>query len=283
MPARRQLQPTTGRWVRGRPSLWAILIAANVGCFVAQTIVSYADPELVARWFALSRDGIRAGHLWQFVTYMFLHGDPAEPATGALHLAMNMLAFYFAGREVEAILGRRHLFGIYFGGGILGGVAQVLLSPFGAVGSSAGVCAVLLAFTTALPEVELRVLFFFIIPVRMRAKFFAALLVGGSVLCLATGWLGFIAHYAHLGGAAVGWLYVKRLGYGNPLPFRRYFYEKRLRALRRAGMTPEQFVAEEVDPILEKIAREGIRSLTRQERRLLEMGREKIAGKITKK
>ena len=41
-------------------------------------------------------------------------------------------------------------------------------------------------------------------------------------------------------------------------------------------MTSAQFIAEEIDPILEKISRDGIRSLTRNERRILSMGREKM-------
>ena len=44
-------------------------------------------------------------------------------------------------------------------------------------------------------------------------------------------------------------------------------------------MTPEQFISEEIDPVLDKISREGIGSLTRGERRLLAKAREKIGEK----
>jgi hypothetical protein len=43
-------------------------------------------------------------------------------------------------------------------------------------------------------------------------------------------------------------------------------------------MTPEQFIAEEIDPVLDKISREGMDSLTRAERRLLAKAREKMTG-----
>jgi len=43
-------------------------------------------------------------------------------------------------------------------------------------------------------------------------------------------------------------------------------------------MSAGQFIAEEVDPLLDKISREGIGSLTRSERRILAKAREKIAG-----
>jgi hypothetical protein len=44
-------------------------------------------------------------------------------------------------------------------------------------------------------------------------------------------------------------------------------------------MSAEQFIAEEVDPLLDKISRDGIDSLSRSERRLLAKAREKIAEK----
>jgi hypothetical protein len=44
-------------------------------------------------------------------------------------------------------------------------------------------------------------------------------------------------------------------------------------------MTAEEFIAQEIDPLLEKISRDGMGSLTRAERKLLAKGREKIAGK----
>ncbi len=44
-------------------------------------------------------------------------------------------------------------------------------------------------------------------------------------------------------------------------------------------MNPEQFVALEIDPILEKIAQQGVKSLTRAERKVLEQGREKLNSK----
>jgi hypothetical protein len=54
--------------------------------------------------------------------------------------------------------------------------------------------------------------------------------------------------------------------------------QRRAAAERYRTMTTEQFIAEEVDPLLEKISREGIGSLTRSERRVLARAREKIAG-----
>ena len=159
------------------------------------------------------------------------------------------------------------------------------------IGASAGVFAVLIAFTTILPELELTCLLFFVIPIRIRARNLALLLTGSTVLFILFPYLNnlgnhmvdalsptpvVVAHYAHLGGCILGWLYVKQLGYGNPWRIQRYFFEKRQLEERRKHMTAEQFIVEEIDPILEKISRDGIRSLTRNERRILNMGREKM-------
>lgn len=269
-----RLQPFTPRWTAGRHSVVMLLILANVAAFIGQSAADVFAPGFVQQWLALSSDGVRQGYAWQFLTYMFLHG-------GVLHLMMNMLTLYFAGREVESIAGSRNLLGIYFGGGLLGGVAQVLLNQaqYPLVGASAGACAVLIAFTTILPEIELTMLLFFIIPVRLKAKYLAIGIVGLSMLLAFNGTSPEIAHVAHLGGCLLGWVYVKQLGYGNPLRIQKYIFEKRRREERMARMKPEQFISEEIDPILDKISREGIHSLTRAERRILEKGRDKIAQK----
>jgi hypothetical protein len=52
--------------------------------------------------------------------------------------------------------------------------------------------------------------------------------------------------------------------------------KRRVQAARLRSLSADQFVAEEVDPLLEKISRRGLASLSRRERRLLEQAREKM-------
>jgi len=214
-----------------------------------------------------------------------------------LHLLTNMVLLFFAGRELEALIGPRHFLSVYFGGGILGGLVQLMigLPANGMIGASACVLAVLIAFTTILPELELTCLLFLVIPIRLRAKTLALGIVSVSVFFILVPYLSHLthiasvnhvlwlignnpvtAHYAHLGGCLFGWLYVKQLGYGNPWWIQKYFFDKRQQADRLEHMAPAQFIAEEIDPILEKISRDGINSLTRSERRILQMGCNKI-------
>jgi hypothetical protein len=88
-----------------------------------------------------------------------------------------------------------------------------------------------------------------------------------------------VAHMAHVGGCMVGWMYARQLGFGNPWWFQRRMMERRQREQRLDRMSPDQYMTEEIDPILDKIARDGMRSLNRAERRILERGREKITQK----
>ncbi len=273
-----RLQPFTTRWTVGNRSVVMWLLIANVAAFLAQTTTEILQPDFVKNCFGLSLAGLHEGRIWQFVTYMFLHAN-------AVHLFVNMLTLYFAGREVEAIAGPKHLLGVYFGGGLLGGIAQVITSPANPplIGASAGACAVLIAFTTILPEIEITTLLFFIIPIRLKAKYLALGLVLTEAIFAFTKLLPVVGHVAHLGGCALGWLYMKQLGFGNPLRIQKYIFEKRQRAERLDRMSPAQFINEEIDPILDKISREGIHSLTRVERKILEKGREKIAFKTARR
>ena len=118
----------------------SILIAANVAAFILQLAIGIASPGFIENYLALSRGGVLSGYEWQWITYLFLHGNlPGDIVGGLLHLGFNMLTFHFAGREVERIVGRNHLLGIYFAGGILGGIAQILFSDSYLVGASAAV------------------------------------------------------------------------------------------------------------------------------------------------
>jgi hypothetical protein len=72
-----------------------------------------------------------------------------------------------------------------------------------------------------------------------------------------------------------GWLYVRLLGFGHPSWVQRWLWRRRLTVERIERMTFAEFIETELDPVLEKISRTGIRSLTKSERRILARTREK--------
>ena len=281
-PSRRQTQPFTRTWAAGRPSATAVLVALNVGAYVAQVLAEYmlsdfGEKGQVQRCFALDGTAMQTGQLWKFFTFQFIHAGP-------LHLLANMLLLFFAGREVEPIVGARHFLAIYGLGSLVGGIAHWLAMPdIALVGASAGVAAVLVAFSTILPELEVTMHLFFVLPLRLRAKHLAL------ALALMCGMLWITLTALQIGPVAIlaafipGWLYVKQLGFGNPLLFQRFIFDRRQREARMERMSVEQFVSAEIDPILDKIAREGMHSLSRAERKILEKGREKIAARTARK
>jgi hypothetical protein len=132
-----------------------------------------------------------------------------------------------------------------------------------------------MAYATILPELELtsgRML-------RLKAKHLAygAILLGSVLLFVDR--TGVVMHSAFLGGCVAGWLYAHLLGFGRPSFVQRALHQRKATAERHRHMPAEQFIAEEVDPLLEKISREGIDSLTRSERRILAQAREKLVAK----
>jgi membrane associated rhomboid family serine protease len=144
-------------------------------------------------------EGLRLGAWWQCLSFQFLHG-------GWIHLAMNLLLLHSLGPVMETTLGRGRFILLYLVSGTFGGMLHVagawmMPDSFGGpvVGASAGLCGLLAALGAYHAEERLRVLFFLIFPMEVRAKFI--LLVG--ILTSALGAVfavGHIAHLAHLGG-----------------------------------------------------------------------------------
>lgn len=243
-----------------------LLLFANIGVFFLQNTLQGVTTAL---FFVPSLFIVRP---WTIVTYMFLHG-------GLMHLLFNMIALFFFGPRVEERLGSKPFLIMYFLSGITGAVVSMFLAPGAAlVGASAGVFGVMLAFAYYWPDVE--ILIWGIIPVRARV-----LVIITTVAAL---WFGLsgarsgIAHFAHLGGYAGAYLYLKWLERS------RGSFRKRAEGglvgavkkspLRRAtpGERPvidmksvHEVNREEVNRILDKISDQGVDSLTAQERLFL--------------
>jgi membrane associated rhomboid family serine protease len=216
-PSRRQLQPFTRGWSAGRPSFTVLFIALHTAAFVAQfTFEQWQNDRQIGdwlgQWLALSDNGIANGRFWQFLSFITLHDSPLP-----LHLLGNMLVLYFAGREVEPIIGSRHFLGLYLFANVFAGVAHWLAMPEVAlVGVTAGVCALLAAYATILPELEITWHLFFVLPLRLRAKHLGLGLVVVSTGLWVTYTMPEVGPVAMLVGTLFGWIYAKQLGFGNP-------------------------------------------------------------------
>jgi hypothetical protein len=148
-------------------------------------------------------------------------------------------------------------------------------------GASGGVAAVVVAYAAILPELELTALMFFVIPIRLKAKHlgYAVFALGILLLCVDRGET--VSHSAYLGGGVAGWIYAHLLGFGHPSLLQRFLRQRKAETDRFEQLSPEQLMTDEIDPLLDKIARNGFVSLSRKEKRKLARAREKILQKTS--
>lgn len=284
------------------------LMGILVVCFAGQCINDVYIKASIDPYLALTREGILSGWIWQLLTFQFLHGS-------TLHLIFNLLGLWFLGRSVEQVLGRSRFVLAYFGSGIVGGVLQsVLMWAFPAlyagyvVGASAGILGILTVFCLLHADATFRL--YLLIPVSARVLLYITAGVELFFTLVPSHRDGAVAHPAHLGGMMLGALWV-RSGWHhdwNPLPgaalvdrIKNLFYRPhrtpKLRVLKGGtqptasriktapaptvvnteDLAPDEFIAREVDPILDKIAAHGMSSLTDKERRVLAAARDKVS------
>jgi membrane associated rhomboid family serine protease len=261
----------TRRWTQQQRVALLALITANIIVFAIQVILQSYDSAFVRDYLALSQSGMRAAYGWQFFTAMFLHDGPWD-------LLGNMLLLYLLGRDVESILGQRQFLILYFSGVIAGELGHLFLMPSNCAlhAAGGGVAAVLVAYATILPEMELTSLVFFVLPIRLKAKHLAYGVFFIALALVVFDRVGTVTHSAYFGGCIAGWFYSHLLGFGRPSYIQRIMRRRRAEADRLERMGAEEFIAEQIDPLLDKISRSGINSLTRSEKRKLALAREKF-------
>lgn len=272
--------------------LWTYkLMIVNAVVYVLHQVLEFWGGVPVLDYLALSFGGLVRGQIWQLLTFQFLHGS-------TLHLLLNLVVIFFFGRAIEEALGARRMLQLYFTSGVVGGVCQILFQILmalmrdgsflrgGVVGASAGAFGLVAAFATLFPYRRITLLLFFVIPVSMTARMLLWMSVGLGVLGILIPGDG-IAHAAHLGGILAAVLFVRGVVLEQiPLPrirlARRIRPGPRLRVMQPpppgsgpVAHPPEEefsddFIAREVDPILDKIHARGIQSLTERERRILQ-------------
>ena len=214
---------------------------------------------------------------WTFVTYMFVHG-------GYWHIIFNMITLAFFGPRVEAQLGSRQFIVLYFLSG-LGGALLSYITPMAAiVGASGAIFGVELAYAMIWPRDK--ILIWGVLPVEARW-----LVIGQTVYSVYAGFGGYgggVAHFAHLGGYVAAFLFLKWIDHKSPLRS----YQRKLDAAlygKKSGIVvgllgdaeelakweaiPREGLhamnVEELDRVLAKARKDGVRSLTADERAYL--------------
>jgi len=265
------------------------LILVNVVCFVLplflRTILYLFNipSGVFIGWFELSADwGELIFKPWTILTYSFMH-------SGFFHLFWNMYLLYFASRLFLNLFSSKTFFNVYFLGVLIGGLTfLVSYSVFPAfqnsspimVGASAGVMAVFIFIATYSPDQEVRLIFF-----NVKLRYLAIAFVLLDVIQIPYGNAG--GHLAHLGGAALGYFYVRRLNQGTDigLPFEalsnrilnlfkkqsnlKTVYKNKSNSASKKNAVHDDLDQQKIDSILDKISTSGYDSLSQKEKDLL--------------
>jgi membrane associated rhomboid family serine protease len=271
------------------PPVIKALLISNVAVFLGMMFLGnfhLGEMQLGSyfyRYFALMPlgDGFL---LWQLFSYMFIHA-------GFMHLFFNMLALWMFGMELENTMGSRKFFTFYMLCGLGAGLVNLLVAPlFTAVGPTVGasgaIYGVLLAFGMMFPD---RLIFiYFFIPI--KAKYFVILYMALEIISV--GSTDGIAHFAHLGGALVGFIFLLTDGYqfgggigrssniftstftrrSSPSQGGEYtnVSDAHIYDIREHQRSSEEMeLQKRIDEILDKISKDGYQSLTPEEKKLL--------------
>jgi len=161
-------------------------------------LVEMVAPRTMVRLFGLVPPLITHKlYLWQFVTYMFLHGN-------FWHLFFNMFALYIFGHELVKVWGNARFLAYYFFTGIGAGLCAYLFTNVPTIGASGAIYGLLLAYGVYFPD-QILLLYFFI---PIKAKYLVIIFGFIELLSSIGGYTDGIAHTAHLGGMLFGAIYL---------------------------------------------------------------------------
>ncbi len=284
------------------PAIKTILIINAIMFFLTYLMRGYhfgdvRIAEFIYQYFALfpfeGIPGLPDFYPWQLVTYQFMHANFS-------HIFFNLFALWMFGSELEQEWGSRKFITYYLLAGIGAGLAQLLISPmlgeFGpTVGASGAVYGIMVGFALTFPE---RTVMIFPIFVPIRAKFMIIGLIAFDLIMGLTD-TGNVAHFAHLGGAAAGFLLLKfgdkmgiyrifsgvkkrnQVEYGTQNTYSAPVYQMNWHAKNKEpeqrksdpnytiSLNGEDLTQQKIDEILDKINKQGYAGLTEREKKIL--------------
>ncbi|HOE04243.1 MAG TPA: rhomboid family intramembrane serine protease [Bacteroidales bacterium] len=273
------------------------LIYMNLAVFLVTglsfAIIFLLDGNIgnVRKWLEIPADfSLLLSRPWTLITYMFTH-------FGFLHILFNVLTLYWFGKLFLQYMTQRQLLGVYLSGGIWGGLFFVLsynvfpafksvVGEATAVGASASVMAIIFTVATLVPKHEIHMMFIG----KVKLIYLALAVVIIDVVSIPYGNAG--GHIAHLGGAAFGVLFAFQYRKGHDIGawtvkivdlISRVFRKKEnirvsSRNHSKAGYSKQADMdynakkkaeQDEINSILDKVARSGYGSLTASEKEKL--------------
>jgi membrane associated rhomboid family serine protease len=272
-------QPVT--WVGRHPVHVPMLLAAVhvflmiVACFLS----AFGAAGILGLFIFDSAQVLALGRVWQIVTYAFVHLPYSGMAL--LWFAVEMYMLFMFGRELERLIGRRAFIVLY---ALLLWVPTLFLTivglwtRLGLAGSASLHFGIFIAFATIYPNVEMLL--------RIQAKWVALILVAiGTLAAMANhDWASLIVLWVTI-VTAVGFIRLRAAGpefewWSNVKS--RWQAKPKFQVVQRPGprrvVEPEN-IHESIDPVLDKISKQGINSLTASERRALDRARNRLLKK----
>lgn len=185
------------------PPITFALILLNILVYA----LSLATGPDIVRTFALWPPGSGgAFHVWQLITYSFLHGS-------LLHLTFNMIAIWMFGAALEKRWNDLRYLLTYLLSVAIAAMTQIAVSGYflhatgPVIGASGGVFGLLLAYAMYFPN---RVISFIFLPfIQVRTRTFVLGYGAVELILGVTNTAAGVAHFAHLGGLFGGWLAVQ--------------------------------------------------------------------------
>ncbi len=251
-----------------------MLVGVHVACAIFMALAVFAGFSLESLYFDSSE--VLQGQVWRLATYGFVH-----PPSGLLWFAIEMYMLFVFGREVERFVGQRAYLWLY---------VALLLAPTllltlwgswhrsGLAGSPALHFGIFVAFATLYPRVEMFL--------RIMAKWVVLVLAGIYTLQLMAyhDWASLAVVWTSI---ATAFLFIEMLGAGPELAWlsnmKDYVRPKpKLFVVPKSAprrVTEPEDVYSSIDPILDKISKSGIGSLTDAERRQLDRARNELLKK----
>ncbi len=283
------------------------LLAVNVGVYFLQLVLFGSDN--VAGWLGLAPEDF-PGKWWTVGTYMFVHA-------GLMHLGLNMLMLWMFGPRMEREFGTRSFTYFYLWCGLGGAVFHLLFVQRGlVVGASGAVVGVVLSYALRWPDED--VYLFGVMPMRARwlAVWMIAWNVGMAIADMTGFSRSGTAWMAHVGGLVFAWLYINAPKSSSLEKIRRHvstvpdetevrpipprgqrarkresmpaadeavarshsIHKKRPIPVDAVATQPRRRRSDDIDALLDKISKEGIGSLTAEERLLLEDVSRRLRG-----
>ncbi|MEO8439775.1 MAG: rhomboid family intramembrane serine protease [Spartobacteria bacterium] len=254
-----------------------LLVIVHVTCMIlACFLLAFGAGSVLAALTFDSAQVLHGGRLWQLATYAFVH-----PPSGLIWFAIEMYMLFAFGREVERFIGRSAFIALY---ALLLFAPPLLLSIWGlwqrtGLGGSATIhFAIFVAFAAIYPNVELFL--------RVLAKWVALIFVGAYSLQLLAyhGWSELAVLWVSV---ALAYGFVQLRASGTDFEWltdwtSRWRSKRSLRVVPRESVRrvvePEN-IYESIDPVLDKISKSGIGSLTASERRALDRARNRLLNK----